>query len=316
MAHDHFHDHGRHDHDHDHHGHSHAPASFGRVFAIGVFLNLGYVIVEASSGIASHSMALLGDAGHNLSDGLGLILAWGASVMTSRGPTTRRTYGYKSTTTLAALANAVLLLLATGAIGFEAINRFFNPEPIQTTVMLWVAAVGVVVNGATALLFMSGRKNDLNVRAAFTHMLADALVTVGVIVAALLIMATGWLWLDPVVSLLIGIVILIGTWRLLRESMDLALDAVPAGIDPAAVRDWLGTLPGVSEVHDLHVWALGTTDTALTAHLVRNDANQDQALLHDVQSGARERFGIAHATVQLETPEVAVHCLLRSDEVV
>ena len=199
---------------------------------------------------------------------------------------------------------------------FEAVHRLFNPEPVQTTVMLWVAAAGVVINGATALLFMSGRKNDLNVRAAFTHMLADALVTVGVIVAALLIMATGWLWLDPVVSLLIGVVILVGTWRLLRESVDLAMDAVPAGIDPAAVRDWLGTLPGVSEVHDLHVWALGTTDTALTAHLVRHDASHDRALLHDVQTGARERFGIAHATVQLETPEAADGCLLRSDAVV
>ena len=311
MAHDH-----NHDHDHHDHGHSHAPASFGKAFAIGVCLNLGYVVIEASYGIASHSMALLGDAGHNLSDGLGLILAWGASVMTSRGPTARRTYGYKSTTTLAALANAVLLLLATGAIGFEAVHRLFNPEPVQTTVMLWVAAAGVVINGATALLFMSGRKNDLNVRAAFTHMLADALVTVGVIVAALLIMATGWLWLDPVVSLLIGVVILVGTWRLLRESVDLAMDAVPAGIDPAAVRDWLGTLPGVSEVHDLHVWALGTTDTALTAHLVRHDASHDRALLHDVQTGAHERFGIAHATVQLETPEAANGCLLRSDAVV
>ena len=303
-------------HDDSHHLHSHAPASFGRAFAIGVALNLGYVAVEAFYGIASDSVALLADAGHNLSDGLGLLLAWGASVITLRGPTERRTYGYKSTTTLAALVNAILLLLALGAIGWESLHRLFNPEPVQTTVMLWVAVGGVVVNGATAILFMSGRKGDLNVRAAFLHMVADALVTVGVIIAALLIMATGLLWLDPAVSLVIGLVVLIGTWRLLRDSVNLALNAVPAGIDPTAVRTWLGTLPGVTEVHDLHVWALGTSDTALTAHLVREDSSQDRALLQGVQAGAKKRFGIAHATVQLETEETAHACLLRPDHVV
>jgi cobalt-zinc-cadmium efflux system protein len=317
MPHD---DHGSsHDHAHGHAhgpGHSHAPASFGRAFAIGVSLNLGYVVIEGAYGYLSDSLALLADAGHNLSDVLGLLMAWGAAWLAGRGPTTRRTYGFKATSTLAALANGVLLLLATGAVGWESIVRLLHPAPVQTTIMLWVAAVGVLVNGATALMFMSGRKGDINVRAAFLHMAADALVTLGVIVAALLIRATGWMWLDPAVGLVIAAVILVGTWKLLLDSANLAMDAVPEGIDPTAVRTWLGTLPGVLEVHDLHVWAIGTTDTALTAHLVRDDSRSDRDLLFGVQEGARKRFGIGHATVQLETPEAAGDCLLRPDHVV
>lgn len=313
MAHDHTHGH---DHTHSGHSHSHAPASFGRAFAIGISLNVGYVAVEAVYGFTSQSLALLADAGHNLSDVFGLVLAWGASYLAQRGPTLRRTYGYKSTSTLAALANGVLLLLATGAIGWESFVRLLHPEPVQTTIMLWVAVGGVLVNGATALMFMSGRKGDINIRGAFLHMAADALVTLGVIVAALLIKATGWLWLDPAVGLVIGAVILIGTWSLLRDSINLAMDAVPEGIDPDAVRHWLRSLPGVLEVHDLHVWAIGTTDTALTAHLVRDDVLQDRDLLRAVQDGARTRFSISHATVQLETMEAADDCLLRPDHVV
>ena len=292
------------------------PNSFGRAFAIGVGLNAAYVVAESVYGYVSHSLALLADAGHNLSDVLGLMLAWGASCLATRGPTLRRTYGYKSTSTLAALANGVLLLLATGAIGWESIVRFMHPEPVQTTIMLWVAVAGVVVNGTTALLFMSGRKGDINIRGAFLHMAADAVVTLGVVVAALLIPVTGWLWLDPAISLVIAAVILVGTWNLLRDSINLAMDAVPEGIDPGAVREWLGTLPGVIEVHDLHVWAIGTTDTALTAHLVRNDSGGDRDLLAGIQDGARDRFGIAHATVQLETTEAAQDCLLRPDHVI
>ena len=310
------HDHSQH---HSHaggHSHAHAPASFGRAFAIGVGLNLAYVLVEGAYGFISDSMALLADAGHNLSDVLGLLLAWGASYLSTRGPTRRRTYGYKASSTLAALANGVLLLLATGAIGWEACVRLLHPQPVQTGIMLWVAAVGVLVNSATALLFMSGRKGDINVRAAFLHMAADAVVTLGVIVAALLIRATGWLWLDPAVSLAIAAVILVGTWNLLRDSVDLAMNTVPQGIDPDEVRNWLATLPGVTEVHDLHVWAIGTTDTALTAHLVRCNSDADRTLLLGVQHGAREHFGIAHATVQLETPAAADDCALRSDGVV
>lgn len=307
--------HGHHHHSHAP-GHLHAPASFGRAFAIGVSLNIGYVVIEGVYGYLSDSLALLADAGHNLSDVLGLLMAWAASYLARRGPTLRRTYGYKSTSTLAALANGVLLLLATGAIGWESIVRLLHPEPVQTAIMLWVAAAGVVVNGGTALMFMSGRKGDINVRAAFLHMAADAVVTLGVIVAALLIRATGWIWLDPAVSLVIAAVILVGTWKLLLDSANLALDAVPDGIDPTAVRTWLGTLPGVVEVHDLHVWAIGTTDTALTAHLVRDDSSRDRDLLSSVHEGARHHFGIAHATVQLETQEAAGDCLLRPDNVI
>jgi cobalt-zinc-cadmium efflux system protein len=298
------------------HAHSHVPADFGRAFAIGVGLNFGYLVLEAAYGVISGSMALLADAGHNLSDVLGLLLAWGAAHLSRRRPTARRTYGYKASSTLAALANGVLLLVAIGAIGWESIHRLLHPEPVAAGVMLWVAAVGVVVNAGTAWLFMSGRHGDINVRAAFLHMAADAGVTLGVIAAALLIMWTGWLWLDPAVSLLIAAVILVGTWNLLRDSVDLAMNAVPGGIDPDEVKAWLAGLPGVMEVHDLHVWAIGTTDTALTAHLVRRDTLADRDLLLGVQCGARDRFGIAHATVQLETPDAAIDCGLRSDHVV
>lgn len=306
-----------HGHHHGHqHGHDGEPGSYGRAFAIGIGLNLAYVVVEGSYGIVADSMALLADAGHNLSDVLGLALAWGATHLSSRGPTRRRTYGYKASTTLAALGNAVLLLVAVGAIGWEAIQRLMHPEPVSTGIMLWVAAVGVVVNAGTACLFMAGRHGDINIRGAFLHMAADALVTVGVILAALLIMRTGWLWLDPAVSLLIAAVILTGTWRLLRDSIDLAMNSVPPGIDPDEVRGWLAGLPGVTEVHDMHVWAIGTTDTALTAHLVRCDIAEDRALLHGIQTGARERFGIAHSTVQLETPDAADECRLRPEHVI
>ncbi len=304
-----------HDHGH-HHGHGQEPANHGRAFAVGVALNLVYVVIEGSYGLVADSMALLADAGHNLSDVLGLLLAWGASHLSSRGPTRRRTYGYKASSTLAAVGNGMLLLIAIGAIGWEAIQRLMHPEPVATGIMLWVAAVGVIVNAGTAWLFMSGRHNDINIRGAFLHMAADAAVTLGVIIAALLIMRTGWLWLDPAASLLIAVVILVGTWRLLRDSIDLAMNAVPQGIDPDEVREWLAGLPGVTEVHDLHVWAMGTTDTALTAHLVRGDSGADRALLFGVQAGARERFGIAHATVQLETPEAADDCHLRPEHVV
>lgn len=320
------HDHGPHrEHGHDHaphhghghhHGHDHGPVAFGRAFAIGISLNLGYLLIEGIYGFISDSMALLADAGHNLSDVLGLLLAWGAAYLAQRGPTRRRTYGYKASSTLAALGNAMLLLIAVGAILWESIHRLIHPEPVATGIMLWVAVVGVLVNGGTAMLFMSGRHSDINIRGAFLHMAADAAVTLGVIIAALVIMRTGWLWLDPAVSVLIAIVILLGTWRLLRDSVDLAMGAVPNGIDPDQVRDWLAGLPGVEEVHDLHVWAIGTTDTALTAHLVRCDTGTDRSLLMHVQEGAKSRFGIGHATIQLETPETADDCVLRPDHVV
>ena len=284
---------------HHHHGHDHGVPSHDRAFAIGIALNLVYVVVEAAFGLISGSLALLADAGHNLSDVLGLALAWGAAWLSRRQPTARRTYGFRRSSILAALANAMLLLVAVGAIAWEALRRLHAPEPVDTGIVLWVAALGVVVNVGTALLFMRGRDRDLNVRGAFLHMMADAAVTVGVIAAALLIAATGWLWLDPAVSLVIGAVILAGTWGLLRDSVDLALDAVPRGIDPAAVETFLREQPGVAEVHDLHIWAMSTTETALTAHLVRPDAVPDDGFLASLRDALHHRFEIGHATIQV-----------------
>ena len=281
----------------------HAPADFGRAFAIGTGLNVAFVLVEAVYGLRIHSMALVADAGHNLSDVLGLMLAWGGSVLARRGPTARRTYGLRSTTILAALANAVFLLIAIGAVGLEAANRIGRPEPVAGGVVAAVALVGLVVNTATALLFMSGRKHDLNIRGAFLHMAADAAVSAGVVVAGLVILRTGWTWIDPVLSLVIVAVIAIGTWGLLRDSLDLALHAVPSHIDPQAVGAYLEALPGVSAVHDLHIWGMSTTDVALTAHLVRPAAEgeeDDDAFLLRASRELRTRFGIAHPTLQIE----------------
>ena len=306
-------------HDHAHHapaGHSHAPADFGRAFAIGVGLNTVYVILETVFGVLSGSMALLADAGHNLSDVLGLLLAWGAIWLSKRHPTAKRTYGFKRGPIMASLANAVILLVAVGAIVYEAIARLISPEPVITGTIVWVALVGVFVNAGTAWLFMTGRKGDLNIRGAFLHMAADAGVTVGVIVAALLIAWTGWQWLDPAVSLLIAIVILVGTWGLLRDSVNLAMDAVPADIDQQAVRAYLCALPGVAEIHDLHIWAMSTTETALTVHLVRPGAGTDDAFLCQVRDELHERFSIEHPTVQVEDGDPAQPCALAPAHVV
>ncbi|MCK5911068.1 MAG: cation transporter [Caulobacter sp.] len=327
-AHHHDHDHGRdhdhHDHDHahghhhghGHHGHSHAPKDFGRAFAVGTALNLGFVVVEAAAGLITGSLALLADAGHNLSDVLGLLLAWGAAVLAKRAPSLRRTYGLRKGTILASLINAALLLVAVGAIAWEAVRRFADPQPIETGPVMIVAAVGIAINTATALMFMRGSKEDLNVRGAFLHMAADAAVSAGVVVAAFAMSLTHWLWLDPVVSLAIVAVIVLGTWGLLRDSLDLALDATPRGIDPGKVRDWLATRPGVSEVHDLHIWAMSTTENALTAHVVRPlDADHDQ-FLHDACSELASKFNIGHATIQVESSHGAHACRLAPADVV
>lgn len=297
------HQHGPADHTHDH-----APARYDRAFAIGITLNLFYVVLEATFGFLAGSLALLADAGHNLSDVLGLVLAWGAAWLSRRHPTRRRTYGYRRSSILAALGNAGLLLVAVGAIAWEAIRRLVEPEPVASGAILWVAAIGVVVNTGTALLFLRGRQHDLNIRGAFLHMAADAGVTVGVILAALLIQATGWLWLDPAVGLLIALVILVGTWRLLRDSVNLSLDAVPEGIDPATVEAYLAAQPGVTEVHDLHIWAMSTTETALTAHLVRPAAGADDAFLDRLRRELHDRFSIEHATMQIEAGDPAHPC--------
>ena len=299
-----------------HAGHSHAPASFGRAFAVGISLNAVFIAIETLVGLRVNSMALLADAGHNLSDVFGLVVAWGGATLARRSPTPRRTYGLRSSTILAALANAVFLLIAIGAIGWEAVGRFRAPEPVAGGTVAWVAAIGIAVNAVTAWLFMSGRKQDLNIRGAYLHMAADAAVSAGVVVAGLTIAATGWLWLDPAISLGVALLIAVGTWGLLRDSVNLALNAVPAHIDPDAVRTYLAGLPGVREVHDLHIWGMSTTDAALTAHLVRPTLEDEDALLVDVSRALRERFGIVHPTVQIERGNGPHGCGLASADVV
>jgi len=308
------HDHHGHDHGHDHAHHQHGPRPEERGFALGVSLNLGFVVLEVAAGLIAGSMALLADAGHNLSDVLGLVAAWIAVRLARRLPSRRRTYGYHRGTILAALANAMLLLVAVGAIALESVQRLLQPEPVATGWMLWVAAAGIVVNGGTALLFMRGREADLNRRGAYLHMVADAGVSAGVVAGALLIQATGWTWVDPALGLVIAGVILAGTWGLLRESVDLAMDAVPAGIDAAAVQDFLAAQPGVREVHDLHIWAISTTQTALTAHLVRPGGGVDDGFLATVCGGLQTRFGIGHATLQVESGDPAHPCVLAPAE--
>jgi cobalt-zinc-cadmium efflux system protein len=297
-----------HTHAHDH-GHVHAPADFGRAFAIGVLLNSAFVLVEAVFGVLSGSMALLADAGHNLSDVLGLLIAWGAAVMAARPANARFTYGYKASSMLAALANAGLLLIATGAILIETIDRLFEPEPVAGQTMIVVAGVGIFINGLTALLFARGRKSDINVRGAFLHMAADTLVSLGVVVAGAVILGTGLWWIDPAVSLVIVVVIGVGTWGLLKDSVKMALLAVPEGIDEGEVRAYLEGLRDVTAVHDLHIWAMSSTETALTAHLVIPGGHRGDAFLHEVTHELEHRFAIGHATVQVETGAHADHCI-------
>jgi cobalt-zinc-cadmium efflux system protein len=290
-------------HDHSHgHGHGHAPKrDFGRAFAIGVLLNSAFVLIEAAFGLISGSMALVADAGHNLSDVLGLLIAWGAAYASALPANERYTYGYKSSSILAALANAGLLLVALGAILFETVDRLFRPAPVEGMTMIAVAGVGIAINGATALMFMSGRKHDINIRGAFMHMAGDALVSVGVVAAGVAILLTGERWIDPVTSLVIVGIIGLGTWGLLKDSVKMGLHAVPDAIDEAEVRTYLAALPGVAAVHDLHIWPMSTTETALTAHLVMPEGPPGDAFLHDVAHELEHSFHIGHATVQVET---------------
>jgi len=311
------HEHHKHEHGHGHgHGHNHAPKDFGNAFFIGTVLNAGFVVAEVVYGIASNSLALLADAGHNLSDVLGLLLAWGASALVKRAPTKRFTYGLRSTSILAALANAVLLLVVTGGIAWEAITRFQHPTEIDGMTVIAVAAVGVIINLATALLFISGRKGDLNVRAAFTHMMADAAIALGVVVTGIAILNTGWQWLDPVVSLLIAMIVIGGTWGLLRDSANLALHAVPPGIKTIDVENYLASIAGVSEVHDLHIWGMSTTETALTAHLVCKVGYLGDEKHCEIATQLRKRFAIAHTTIQIECGDALHPCELAPSHVV
>ncbi|MUG97519.1 cation diffusion facilitator family transporter [Scytonema sp. UIC 10036] len=293
---------------HQHHGHSHEPPSYNRAFAIATTLNLGFVCFEALFGFFNNSLALIADAGHNLSDVLGLLLAWGASWLSRRRFIYRYTYGLRRSSILAALANACFLLLAMGAIALEAFKRLYSPIPIAGHVVIGVALVGIAINTGTALMFMSGRKRDLNIKAAFLHMASDALVSLGVVLGGLAIMTTGWLWFDPVITLIIAIVITINTWNLLRESVDLALDAVPKGIDLLAVRTYLIELPGVVEVHDLHIWAISTTEVALTAHLVMPTGSLSDAFLTRIRMELHDNFGIEHTTIQIEKGGFLLSC--------
>ena len=287
----------------------------GRAFAIGVTLNIAFVGAEVAAGLWTGSLALLADAGHNLSDVLALLLAWGATVLAKRAPAGRRTYGLRKATVLASLANAVMLLVAVGMIVSEAVRRFSEPAPVETSIVMLTAGLGVLINGATALLFMRGSQSDLNVRGAFLHMAADAAVSLAVVIGAGVIALTGILWIDPALSLGIAAVIVLGTWGLFRDSADMAMDAAPRSIDVEKVRRWLADQPGVEDVHDLHIWAISTTETALTAHLLRPANTDADAFLHATCEGLASRFGIGHSTLQVET-DAAHACRLAPAEVV
>jgi cobalt-zinc-cadmium efflux system protein len=290
------------------HAHHHpAPGNYGRAFALGVALNVLYVAVEAGYGFYSGSLALLSDAGHNFSDVVGLLLAWGGHALTSVAPSPRRTYGWRGASVLAALGNALLLLAATGAIAWEAVHRLAEPAAVGGLPIIVVALIGVVINTITALLFWSGRRHDLNVRGAFLHMAADAGVSLGVVLAGLGIYATGWTWIDPVTSLVIAAVIFFSTWGLLTASVNLAIQGVPEGIDPLAVQDYLSSLDGVTAVHDLHIWAMSTSSTALTAHLVRPQLANDDEFLHQTADALHDRFRIEHTTLQIERGTASCH---------
>lgn len=287
----------------------------GRAFAIGVTLNIAFVGAEVAAGLWTGSLALLADAGHNLSDVLALLLAWGATVLAKRAPAGRRTYGLRKATVLASLANAMMLLVAVGMIVSEAVHRFSEPAPVETSIVMLIAGLGVLINGATALLFVRGSQSDLNVRGAFLHMAADAAVSLAVVIGAGVIALTGTLWIDPALSLGIAAVIVLGTWGLFRDSADMAMDAAPRTIDVEKVRRWLADQPGVEDVHDLHIWAISTTETALTAHLLRPANTDADAFLHATCEGLASRFGIGHSTLQVET-DAAHACRLAPAEVV
>ena len=296
------------------HGHSQPPKEFGRAFAIGIALNFGFVVIEVIFGIFAHSLALIADAGHNMGDVLGLVLAWAAISFAKTAPTDRRTYGLRSSSILAALFNALFLLISVGAIAWEAIRRFSVPIEVAGKTVIWVSLVGIAINTATAMMFTSGRKGDLNIRGAFMHMAADAAVSAGVVLAGIAILLTGLHWIDPMVSLIVAAVITWGTWGLLRESMNLALQAVPEAIDLAKVRKYLASLPHVTAVHDLHVWPMSTTETALTVHLEMPASSAGDAFLHEVCEYLHHEFGIEHSTIQIE--QNAESCSLAQERVI
>jgi cobalt-zinc-cadmium efflux system protein len=312
MPHPHPHQHssGHHDHAHAGYGHHHAPANYNRAFIIGLVLNGGFVLAEFGFGLLANSVALIADAGHNLSDVLGLLLAWSASLLARRQPSARYTYGWRKSSILAAFLNAIFLLVATGGIAWEAIGRLTHPSEVKGGIIIGVAAVGIVINTLTALMFLSGRKGDMNIRAAFQHMTADALVSLGVVLAGIAIVFTGWVWLDPALSLIVSALIIVSTWGLLKDSFHLVIDGVPHNIDERAVRLYLAERPGVTQVHDLHIWSMSTVETALTAHLVIPQGDAGDEFLTQTSRGLRDRFGIHHTTLQVEVGDPNHPCLL------
>ncbi len=296
------------------HNHNHTVKNYNKAFAIGVTLNVIFVVIEAFYGIISGSLALLADAGHNLSDVLGLLIAWGASVLATKSSTEKRTYGFRRVTILASLSSAILLLVALGGITFKAFERLFDPQPVEGLVIIIVAAIGVVINTLTALLFISGQKQDLNIKGAFLHMAADAAVSLGVVIAGVVIIQTGWLIVDPILSIIIVIIILIGSWGLLRDSVNLSIDAVPKDINVSEIQSYFSGIKCVTQIHDLHVWALSTTETALTVHLVTNQKSLDNQFLRDVQKDLYDKFGIVHPTIQIECEYSENDCHLDRSE--
>ncbi len=314
--HDHGYDHGHsHGHAHSHSGHSHAPTDFGTRFLLAAALNGLFIIAEVIFGLRANSLALLADAGHNFSDAIGLILAWAAWWLARKKPVTNFTYGYRGASIMAALFNAILLLIAIGGIVWEAVQRFTEPEVVAGGIVMWVAGAGILVNGFTAWLFMNGQ-SDLNIKAAFSHLAADAVVSAAVVVSGLVMLLTGWGWLDPVLSLVVSAVIVWGTWGLLRDSVRLSLQGVPAHIDAPKVKAWLAAQPGVAGVHDLHIWGMSTTEVALTAHLMMPAGHPGDAFLHSLCAELKSKHGIVHSTVQIEMGDAAHACALTPDEVV
>jgi len=287
-------------HNHDHHNHAHTVSNYNFAFSVGVFLNVIFVVIEAGYGVVAGSLALIADAGHNLSDVLSLLLAWGAHVLAQKAATEKRTYGFRKLTIMASLVSAIFLLIALGGITWEAINRLSNPKPVEGMTVMAVAAIGVLINGMTALLFASGKKHDLNIRAAFLHMAADAVVSLGVVIAGAIIMFKGWLLADPLISLFIVVAILVGTWSLLRDSLNLSLDSVPENINVAEVKGYLTGVESVSQLHDLHIWAMSTTESALSVHLKVVDSSLRKDFLPNIQKHLYDHFNIAHSTIQIE----------------
>lgn len=299
------------------HHHNHAPNNdFGKAFFIGIILNTVFIILEIIYGLYADSLALLADAGHNASDVLGLFLAWGAVILSKRLPSEKYTYGLQSSSIIAALGNAIFLLIACGGIGWEAIQRFSHPQESSNIIVMIVASIGILVNGFTAWLFMAGRKKDLNIQGAFLHMAADAAISLGVVISAALMLKTDWLWLDPFVSLCIAFIIVLGTWSLLRDSINLALHAAPKNINTTKVKAYFAELAGVKEVHDLHIWAMSTTNTALSVHLLMPEGHPGDSFIKKITHTLEHDFHIHHSTIQIEIGNADAKCRFAPDYVI